>query len=335
MRGILALFVFSTMCTACSPAQPFLPASTLLASGPSPTSNKGSPFTACPTLSFSGVSWDADLTPYDREVYKVALNITGSFEGHDGWTNITRNFDGMGLSLGLLNQNLGTGTLQPMLLKFMGRHPQAWIRIFSDDTRRASLESMLMSWEQNKQADPGSEANFLDIDFNKDLKSRNSDSVAWAVENIYLSNGQFIQVWKEDFLELAGNPDFSTIQMQSAATYRARAVRDHNRFGLGELRAFLFMFDVSVQNGGFKSVDYNDFNAFVQANPGSTIQDRLQKLLDLRLRHVRPEYIEDVRARKTAVINGSGVVHGSARLLQQEYCYPGFLAYPEVSISLP
>ena len=73
--------------------------------------------TICSNLSFNNVLWPSPLTEFQVNVFALAMNISGSFEGPDGWTNLTNNFDGQGISLGLFNQNLGQGSLQPMMLK--------------------------------------------------------------------------------------------------------------------------------------------------------------------------------------------------------------------------
>ena len=72
----------------------------------------------CGRLSFQGISWPQTLPAKDRKSLATSLNLTGSYEGGQGWINITNNFDGMGMSLGLLQQNFGSGSLQPLLLKF-------------------------------------------------------------------------------------------------------------------------------------------------------------------------------------------------------------------------
>ena len=53
------------------------------------------------------------------------------------------------------------------------------------------------------------------------------------------------------------------------------------------------------------------------------IKAKLEKLLALRLRHVKPQYVEDVRSRKQTIIDGTGLVHEVMRFLEKEYCYQG------------
>src|ERR1700677_1324186 len=71
----------------------------------------------CSPLDFTNVTWSGQLSPFQEQGLELGLNISGSFEGAAGWANLTNNFDGQGLSMGLLNQNLGQGSLQPLLIE--------------------------------------------------------------------------------------------------------------------------------------------------------------------------------------------------------------------------
>jgi hypothetical protein len=73
--------------------------------------------TICSDLDFQGLQWPDTVPVAMRDPFAAGLNISGSFEGPDGWANLTDNFDGQGISMGLLNQNLGQGSLQPMWIE--------------------------------------------------------------------------------------------------------------------------------------------------------------------------------------------------------------------------
>jgi len=98
------------------------------------------------------------LSSDDRTALVLALNISGSFEGADGWANLSDDFDGQGVSMGLLNQNLGQGSLQPMLLRLRGEHPEV-LRAALGPERSASLLYMLEKWRAAPRAaeDPADE----------------------------------------------------------------------------------------------------------------------------------------------------------------------------------
>ncbi|MDD5629003.1 MAG: hypothetical protein PHU21_08060 [Elusimicrobia bacterium] len=285
-------------------------------------------------LDFSGVHWPEGLTEADRAAFEVALNISGSFEGNEGWVNLSNDFDGQGLSLGLLNQCLGQGSLQPLLLSLRQGHPETMDVIFSSDHLK-SLSGMLDSWQSASGAEARSGAperrSWLDepvAAMRAAGPSPDEASVAWAEKNLYSDGGKtFDPVWKAEFIALAGNPEYVTLQIQAALGYHDKAVAYQSRVGVRELRAYLMLFDVVVQNGGLYPDDLDDYAAYVKANPHAKSAQKLQKLLALRLRHVRPKYVADVRSRKSAIIAGTGFVHGAKRDLPAEYGYDPLLVY--------
>src|SRR5262245_6138993 len=67
-----------------------------------------------------------------------ALRITSTFETGKpgGFGGLTGNFDGQGLSFGLMNWNFGTGSLQPLLKEFLSKHPDRFRAAFGADAER-------------------------------------------------------------------------------------------------------------------------------------------------------------------------------------------------------
>jgi len=280
-------------------------------------------------LDFSGVAWPEALTPADRVAFALALNISGSFEGEDAWSNLTNDFDGQGLSLGLLNQTLGQGTLQPLLLRMRDQHPDALAVVFSSEHLK-SLSGMLDRWQGSvrREAWPGTPARLSLLDepaaaMQGAAPSPDGVSVSWAKAALYTDGGKtFDPAWKRELMNLAAHPGYVSIQIDAALGYHEQAAGYESRIGVRELRAYLMLFDVVVQNGGLYPDDLDDYAAYVKANPRATSTRKLQKLLALRLRHVRAKYAADVRSRKSAVILGTGTVHGAKRNLPVEYNYP-------------
>jgi hypothetical protein len=284
----------------------------------------------CSGLDFRGAAWPDAMTADDRAAFEVALNISGSYEGSDAWVNLTNNFDGQGLSVGLLNQCLGQGSLQPMLIRLRDEHPETLEALVSPEHRRALLD-MLARWQNDarlaseraplsKLDDPGEDGGPRSV-------AANQASVRWAVANLYEGGDRFTPAWRSELSALASSPEYVTIQLAAAARLHDRAVADEARVGVRELRAYLFLFDVQVQNGGLYPQDLDDYAAYLRRTPRAGATERLEKLLELRLRRVRAKYRQDVRARKLAVIRGTGTVHGEARNLPAQYCYDGAWPY--------
>lgn len=283
-------------------------------------------------LDFSGVNWPAELTEADRVAFEVALNISGSFEGDDGWVNLTNDFDGQGLSLGLLNQCLGQGSLQPLLIEMRDQHMDKLSVVFST-AHLTSLLGMLSQWQSSASISAVSEPRPSWLDepadpFRTQGSGPDQASVAWARTNLYTDGGKtFDPVWKQELTALANDPEYVTLQINAALGYHVKAVAYESRVGVRQLRSYLMLFDVVVQNGSLYPDDLADYAAYVKANPHATGTKKLQKLLALRLRHVRAKYVADVRARKSAIILGTGKVHGVQRDLPAEYVYDSLWVY--------
>ena len=293
-----------------------------------------SPLQICSKLNFKQVLWAGQLSAMDRSAFQLALNISGSYEGSTGWANLTNNFDGQGLSMGLLNQTLGTGSLQPLMTTMRAAHFNEMQGLFSS-THFQSLSSMLVAYGATVQLSSvnesfSSNSSALDQDWVPPIHlfsaSRESASGTWAVQNLY--NGTaFKPDWSAELSTLANHPFYVSIQISAAQVIHNKARALQATLGLNDVRSYLVMFDFVVQNGGLGSQEIPEYQAAVAAAPSMTTTQKLTKILDLRLRRVKTEFVADVRSRKTALINGAGVVRGANRQLEKEYCYQGSIRY--------
>lgn len=296
----------------------------------------------CSNLSFSGVTWNKSLTGYERRSLAIALSLSGSFEGTQGWKNLTNNFDGMGLSAGLLNQTLGTGSLQPLLANLQLRSPAAFQYVAS--SRRTSLLAMVASWKSSKGYTVPSALSKLMHDSDVDVTSSKLDipetddgfglsgkievsgtaensSVSWATANLYQSSGSFKPEWKTELANLMGHPAYVSEQISASEVLHHRAAGYVSRLGFSSLRSYLFMFDICVQNGGLNDSEFAELEADIKREGLKTETTILKRLLEIRLRRVLSQWRNDVRSRKTAIIDGTGTVHGSARNFPKQYCF--------------
>lgn len=286
------------------------------------------PSASCSDLDFGGASWPGSMDRDDQAALQVALNISGSFEGADGWANLSDDFDGQGVSLGLLNQNLGQGSLQPLLIRLRDESPAVLARL--TPAHRRGLLAMLARWESAAAVEsvpgPLSILDRPDEVGGPRTASANAASAAWAVANLY-SGGRFDPVWKSELTALASSPEYVSLQIAAAAVNHDRAAADEARLGLRELRAYLMLYDIQVQNGGLYAQDLADYDAYFRSRRSAGVTARLEKILELRLRHVRSRYRTDVLLRKRAILRGKGTVHGSPRDLPAQYCYDPLKPY--------
>lgn len=326
---------------------------------PDPNPEPQKPLDICSKLDFENVTWSARFGRMDRNAFALALNISGSYEGHSGWSNLTNNFDGQGISMGLLNQTLGTGSLQPLLYKFRKSARQSYEAVVPSSLR-ADLNKMLDQWAKDK----GIASNIAAItplsffaleqvgekaerelapaigDVDKIYADHISDfqvngvaernSVQWALANVYTSSTgrTFKSAWKSALKAITAHPDYISLQIEAAEHLHDRALRYSERLGFSELRAYLMLFDIAVQNGSLAQKHFDQYFAWVRSNPRASEQEAQLKLIDIRAASSKPQYQDDVKRRKRTIVLGTGKVHGANRNMPQEYCYDPLVAYP-------
>ena len=303
---------------------------------PPPTEDKQ--LNLCSKLDLEGVVWPSDLSVAEWSYYALGLNITGSFEGNSGWKNITGNFDGQGMSLGLMQQNFGQGSLQPWLIEMYKQYNGTMVTNFSSANYK-SLKTMLEGWQNSpitasalEQADLASEelfphgeaANKLDIGFDDSRVEEQAgagNSVSWAKSNILDSSGNVKAPWKKSFQDMAVSSGYRSFQLAASTKIFFKAKQYFQFFNFHELRYLLFLFDIVVQNGSIQDSHLAKYNKWLASNPHADEKARALALLEARLSTVRPQYVADVRSRKTAIINGTGTVHGTNRNFGTEFCF--------------
>lgn len=320
--------------------------------GPAESSDQISPdrpveIKICSQLDLKGIVWPKSLSFDGANAMALALNITGSFEGGDGWKNITGNFDGMGISLGLSQQNLGMGSLQPLLLQMLRKHESAAVKFFSP-TQWSALGNMLNSWAVQRNWIAPSKPVFdelfsqeellnsldgkptlLNPNSSKVTTSPEKESVDWAVSTVLDSKGSLMPAWSKSFVSIAVTPEYKTIQVDAALLMFEKAMHYFNYFKFRQLNSLLLMYDIVVQNGGFSTTHLNSYNSFLLANTKATEDEKTLKLVEIRAASVLPQYKNDVLSRKTAIVKSIGKVHGSQRNLEKEYCFSSHML-PEI-----
>lgn len=294
----------------------------------------------CSDLDFNGLSWSNNVQTTERDPFALALNISGSYEGSNGWANLSNNFDGQGLSMGLLNQNLGQGTLQPLIAEMRTQDAAGLAAIFTASNLK-SLLKMVEKWESQTRVaairihdygyseldEPAIVAAEMGIDpleleeVTTALVSRNQEAVTWAKITLYVKS-LFKNDWSKQLRALASSASYRSIQVRRAEVLHTKALELMNLYGFESLRSYLFFFDVVVQNGGISNSVRDRYIAWAKlsANQTATEKAKLIKLLELRLTAVKKIYVTDVRTRKLAIINGVGTVHGSKRDFAKEFC---------------
>ncbi|HEU0034191.1 MAG TPA: hypothetical protein VFQ53_26365 [Kofleriaceae bacterium] len=167
---------------------------------------------------------------------KKALAITSTFEtGHaGGFYGLSGNFDGQGLSFGLVNWNIGSGSLQPLLKEFLVRFPDRWQACFGAEAERFRQLLALAGKDATKQ-----QLAFVIAQMNKRVPRKRDGKLVWAVA----------EPWASHFRKLADDREFQAIQIRHAGDLLARAKFFCDHFSFTTERAFCMMFDTVASHG--------------------------------------------------------------------------------------
>jgi hypothetical protein len=298
-----------------------------------PTQNPVSPIDqVCGPLKFNDVSWPESMSEFEKAEFAIALNITGSFEGKSGWKNLAGNFDGQGISLGIMQQNLGQGTLQPLLVEMFTSYFDVLSNQFSS-SQIQSLDQMLKDWQfikfkkssQEVLFPENSNSNPLEENYKSEVSqsgvNQNKESVKWAQRTALDSKGQILSSWSRPLQNMAESSSYRSLQIQASLGYFERAQQYFVAFEFTQLRHLLLMYDFVIQNGSIGENHLKIYEAWLNQNPTANEEARAFALLEVRLTTVKDQYKEDVRARKSTIIRGTGIVHKQNRNLPQEFCF--------------
>jgi len=226
----------------------------------------------------------------DAPIGERCLALTGAFETSTGFPDcfcgLSGDFDGMGISHGVLQWNIGQGTLQPLHSDMLSAHEDVMAGLFHDNL--GALKNMLASPREAQ------------------LKWARSiqDPVRHAI----------FEPWKGLFLSLGRTPEFQAVQLAHAQNIQRQAAALCRRFAVATERALALMFDICAQNGSIASdaeaVIRADFAAIpADSAPMDVEVARLRSIANRRAEAASPPFVEDVRARKLTIANGTGTVH--------------------------
>ena len=227
------------------------------------------------------------------------MALTGSFETNqffpDCFAGLSGDFDGQGISFGVLQWNLGQGSLQPLLQKINTTHPDIVESIFGQNY--AELKAV--------------------------LGAPKSKQLEWA-RSIQDVKHAPIEPWKGQFKTLGRQQLFQDIQVQFATRLFKSATTLCKDFGLISTRAAALMFDIKVQNGSISDRVRAQIEVdFAQIDSGMSRDDaeveRLRIIANRRAAAAKAKWVEDVRARKLTIANGQGTVHGNIYDLKEQY----------------
>lgn len=219
------------------------------------------------------------------------LALTGSFETRKGipecFAGLNGDFDGQGMSFGVLQWNFGQDSLQPLLRDMINRHSDVMQSIFHE-----SYGILLEALNSDKE------------------------EIMSFVRSIQHPVKHYIyEPWRGMFKSLGRTEEFQGLQLKYANGLYNSALKLCSEYGLWSERAVALMFDIKVQNGSISSLVktriLNDFKNL----PADLSEEELEVykmriIANRRAEASNPRWVEDVRARKLCCANGGGVIHG-------------------------
>jgi hypothetical protein len=210
------------------------------------------------------------------------LQITGDFEGH-GYGKVAGNFDGAGLTWGIIGFTLRSGTLLRVLAEVRAQHPALLVQAFGPLHDRLT----------------------------KVLDGSHRAQEEWA-EEISVGAGRYrvMPEWESAFATLGAFPDVQKIQSVAVDCFWTRAQRDARAFELKTERGLALCFDIAVQNGGIGEAEARQICRRLDGAPPAAELDRRIIIANVVAEASRARWVEDVRLRKRVLAQGEGVAHG-------------------------
>jgi peptidoglycan hydrolase-like protein with peptidoglycan-binding domain len=215
-----------------------------------------------------------------------ALQVTASFEGH-GFTLAMGNFDGAGITWGVIGFTLKSGSLTRIVLDVQASQPRLVQQAFGPKAAEL-IGVMRASWARQ---------------------------LAFA-NSITIAGGRLAEPWRSSFRRFGELPQVQKIQLQHVDGYFNPAKQDARALGLKTELGLALCFDIRVQNG---SIAPSAMRRIKAAQAAHSVKD--ERELRVLIAHAvadtaNPTFRADVLSRKLTFAMGVGVVHGGTYVLR-------------------
>ncbi|MFA5033202.1 MAG: peptidoglycan-binding domain-containing protein [bacterium] len=227
------------------------------------------------------------------------LALTGAFEtgkmAPDCFAGLSGNFDGQGMSFGVLQWNFGQKSLQPLLIDMNNAHSDVLKNIF------------------NKEY--GTLVEILGKDYASQMK--------WVGTIQHPVKCFLYEPWCGYFKTLGRTEEFQEIETKYSTVIYQGAIGLCKEYNLLSERAVALMFDIKVQNGSInktvKTIIQNDFSKISGLSGEALEVAKMRVVANRRAEAANSKWVEDVRSRKLCCANGEGVVHNISYSLSAQF----------------
>jgi Putative peptidoglycan binding domain/Glycosyl hydrolase family 46 len=234
-------------------------------------------------------TWNMLMGTSPPSVRDRSLQLTATFEGHD-FTLAQGNFDGAGITWGIIGFTLKHGELGKIILEIEDRNPEFVRQAFKDRT-----DELL---------------GVLQLPMSKQLKF--ADSISLGTNKVRLA-----EPWRKAFAAFGGIPEVQALQLNLADhDYFQPGVKTAGEFDLKSELGISLTFDIHVQNGGVKASARQQIERDLSEHPVASEQELRVIIANAVADKASLEFREDVRSRKLAIATGSGKVHGAMFVLR-------------------
>lgn len=212
-------------------------------------------------------------------LFDRCLGLTAAFEGH-GFTLLQGNFDGAGLTWGIIGFTLKSGELKALLRD---------VDVLAPGAVADTLGPLADEWNDVTEKSWPTQLN-------------------WA-DDLSKSGSKFAN-WRKAFEQLGQVPATQTAQVARARRhYFEPALVQAQSLNLVTELGVALAFDVCVQNGGFKP---DAFQLAKQLGDSVTEAELRLQLADAVADSANPVWAENVRARKRTIAVGEGIAQQTA-----------------------
>ncbi len=232
-----------------------------------------------PTGGVSDDDWVRITDTASPDVEARCLQLTSTFEGH-GYSLAKGNWDGAGLTWGIIAFTLTSGSLQSVVADVQRTAPGCVTQAFGPD---AAALLQIMAAPRPQQ-------------------------LAWA--NGITAGQGLAEPWLTHFAQFGALPQVQAIQRAHAHDqYFAPALKTGAALGLTSELGVALCFDIQVQDGGLKA---DQIQTLVAQHGGKPEAEMREAAANAAADRANPKFQDDVRARKLTIAHGQGTVHGAA-----------------------
>jgi hypothetical protein len=228
-------------------------------------------------------TWSRLMGEDPPSIRERSLQLTAQFEGHD-FTLAQGNFDGAGITWGIIGFTLQSGELAEIILEVERRSPELLEQAFGSLAQEL-CETMKRRWPAQLAFADGI--------------SRGRDKTRLA------------EPWLTSFQRFGQIPAVQTLQLERAErSYYVPARATAATWGLASELGIALALDVHVQNGGIGPATSRRIRTALDGRSARNEAQLRNVIANAVADSAREKWREDVRARKLAIANGTGKVHG-------------------------